>query len=162
MMNSAIRRGQFKWTQVYQRTQSSEQRTQVWMESYSVCYTGAQPGYFGPLLPVWYTHPQGAPCIAAKGSHQQLSVEATEATFQPSPTYILSLCLPKQRWPMINKRRGERQKPSSLASRQNRIYGTILFANSTLDQAEARHPLRPHPCSSQFLLLPSSSSLTSL
>lgn len=145
MMNSAIRRGQFKWTQVYQRTQSSEQRTQVWIESYSVCYTGTQPGYFGPLLPVWYTHPQGAPCIAAKGSHQQLSVEATEATFQPSPTYILSLCFPKQCWPMINKHRGRQQRPSSLASRQNRIYGTILFANSTLDQTEATHPLRPHP-----------------
>lgn len=59
----------------------------------------------------------------------------------------------------INAGKGQGQKPSSLTSMQDRSYGTILFLRSVLDLAEATQPLKPHPCSSPFLLLPNRASL---
>ena len=57
-----------------------------------------------------------------------------------------------------------KKQESSRKTSTYSLHGTILFppgASSLLGQAEDRHPLKPYPCSPQFLL-PSPASFTLL
>lgn len=132
----------------------------VWMESHSTCCC-TQPESPGTLLPIGYTHPQAIPqwfTPATLWQQQKLPPSPPVRAYTHTHTHIhTSRTAGGQS--RINAGKGQGQKPSSLTSMQDRSYGTVLFLRSVLDLGEATQPLKPHPCSSPFLLLPNRASL---